>query len=131
MRKWVKIWVRECLAGTIRFDFEPAERGVWYDLIVLAGDCRQEGLIAAGPGRPYPHGWIAGTLNIPLELLESVLSLCIKTARLSEDGEGIRVLNWTKYQSEYDRQKPYRQNKAVKEGAEKYTKQKYGHMVQK
>ena len=63
-RRWIKMWVQESLIGTVRFDFTPAERGVWYDLLLLAGNCRMEGVIAAGPGRPYPHGWIAGTLNV-------------------------------------------------------------------
>ncbi len=115
-RRWVKVWVNESLTGTIRFDFTPAERGVWYDLLVLAGNCRLDGIIAAGPGRPYPYNWIAGTLNIPLELLEVTLTKCEESGRIREDSEGIHILNWGKYQSEYERQKPYRQLKAPDAG---------------
>ncbi len=110
-RRWVKIWVNECLTGTVRFDFTPAERSVWYDLVILAGNCRMEGVVAAGSGRPYPHNWIAGTLNIPLELLEVTLTKCEESGRIREDGDGIHILNWQKYQSEYERQKPYRNPK--------------------
>jgi len=110
-RRWVKIWVHESLTGTIRFDFTPAERGVWYDLLILAGNCRMDGIIAAGPGKPYPYNWIAGTLNVPLELLESTLEKCRLSERIYENNDGIHILNWHRYQSEYERQKPYRERK--------------------
>lgn len=127
-RKWIKVWVQESLTGTIRFDFTPAERGVWFDLLILAGNCRLDGIIAAGPGKPYPHSWIAGTLNIPLELLEQTLKKC-NGDRTGEDGDGIHIKNWTKYQSEYERQKPYREQKKISDDPDKYKKGKYGHMV--
>ena len=113
-RRWIKIWVQESLTGTMRFDFTPAERGVWYDLLVLAGNCRLEGVIAAGPSKPYPHTWIAGTLNIPLNLLETTLRKCQDSERINDNSDGIHILNWSKYQSEYDRQKPYRKEKKDK-----------------
>lgn len=134
-RRWIKVWTQECLIGTIRFDFTPEERGVWYDLLVLAGNCRQEGTIAAGPGTPYPLAWIAGTLNIPMGLLQATLKKCVKTERISLNGDGIEILNWQKYQSEYDRQKPYRQAKKVFQtnnpDPDKYIKGKYQGLVQR
>ncbi len=108
-RRWIKVWVQESLTGTVRFDFTPAERGVWYDLLILAGNCRLDGIIAAGPGKPYPHSWVAGTLNIPVGLLETTLKKCEESDRVHENKDGIQILNWAKYQSEYDRQKPYRE----------------------
>ena len=131
MKKWIKLWTRECLSGTIRFEFTPAERGVWYDLLVLAGDCRQEGVIAAGNGVPYPHVWIAGTLNIPLKLLERVIKRCQETDRIMEDNKGIHIINWARYQSEYERQKPYRQAKGISDDPQKFKHQKFGHMIQR
>jgi len=131
-RRWIKVWVTECLTGTIRFDFTPEERCVWYDLLILAGNCRLEGMIAAGEGTPYPKNWIAGTLNVPLELLERVLVKCRETKRICENGNGIQILNWQKYQSEYERQKPYRDEKKQKdENPDKYIKGKYGHVVKR
>lgn len=112
-RRWIKVWVAESLRGTIRFDFTPAERSVWYDLLILAGDCRQEGLIAPGTGSPYPLKWIAGTLNITTVLLKKTLEICKSSERIENDGNGIRILNWHKYQSEYERQKPFRYNKVT------------------
>jgi hypothetical protein len=125
-RQWVKVWVKESLFGTIRFDFTPEERGIWYELIILAGNCRLEGIIAAGDKVPYPHSWIAATLNVPLKLLEVTLKKCQETNRIEENGTGIKIINWSKYQSEYDRQKPYRKNKQIREtDPEKYSNDKY------
>jgi len=114
--RYVKMFVSECLEGTIRFDFDPAERSVWYDLVILGGRMRVKGLICARPGTPYPHTWIAGVLNVPLELLEATLKKCEKTERVHENGDGIQILNWSKYQSEYQRQKHYRDAKKEREG---------------
>ena len=128
-RLWIKVWVNECLDGTIRFDFTPEERCVWYDLLILAGRCRSEGMISAGKGTPYPKNWIAGTLNIPLELLEKVLVKCQETQRICLNGDGIQIINWKKYQSEYDRQLKSRLAKQRDEDPTKFKKGKYGHMV--
>jgi len=112
-RRWVKFWVAESLRGTIRFDFTPAERGVWYDLLILAGDCRQDGLIGPGSGVSYPLKWIAGTLNISSLLLRKTLKICKSSERIEINQNGIRILNWHKYQSEYERQKPFRYKKVT------------------
>lgn len=130
--RYVKMFVSECLEGTIRFDFDPAERGVWYDLVILAGRMRIKGLIAAREGTPYPKEYIAGILNIPLDLLERTLKKCEATDRVSDNGEGIRILSWHKYQSEYQRQKFYR-DKAKSRGGQKADpetiRKTYGHLV--
>ena len=119
--RYVKMYVGECLEGTIRFDFEPAERGVWYDLVILAGRMRIKGLIGAGAGVPYPRRWIAGILNIDEELLEKTIEKCKNTQRISENSDGIHILNWSKYQSEYDRQRPYRDKKRAGRSSSKET----------
>lgn len=118
-RRWVKLWVAESLRGTIRFDFSSAERGVWYDLLMLAGDSRQDGLIAPSSGVAYPLKWVAGTLNISLNLLQKTLEICKKSTRIEVNGNGIRILNWQKYQSEYERQKPFRYKKVTNKVTQK------------
>ncbi len=107
-RKWIKLWVAESLRGTIRFDFSSEERGVWYDLLSMAGDCRLDGYIAAGDNKGYPVEWIAGVLNISIELLQRTIDKCLKTRRIEKSPQGLHITNWHKYQSEYERQKPYR-----------------------
>ena len=110
-KKWIKLWTAESLRGTIRFDFTAEERGVWYDLLAMAGEGRHEGYIAANEERGYPDEWIAATLQIPVELLKQVIVKCESTGRIERTDAGLRICNWTKYQSEYDRQKPYRHQK--------------------
>jgi len=112
-RKWVKLWVDESLSGTIRFDLTPDERSVWYDFMALAGACRIPGQISANETTPYPHDYIASTLRISEELLERSLEKFKKTGRIHENENGIYITNWSKYQSEYQRQKPYRESKSV------------------
>ena len=109
-KKWVKLWTAESLRGTIRFDFSPEERGVWYDLLAMAGDSRQEGYIGANETHPYPDEWIAATLQIPVKLLKAVIVKCEKTGRIERTEAGLHIRNWSKYQSEYDRQKQYRKD---------------------
>lgn len=110
-RPWLKLWAVESLEGSIRYQLSAEERGTWYDMLVLARICGQEGIIADRDSRPYPHSFIANRLNIPLELFETTLTKCIDEGRLTEDGVGIHIVNWKKYQSEYERQKPYRKGK--------------------
>ena len=106
---WVKLWVAECLTGTIRWELEPDERGVWYDLLLLAGDCRTPGIISANETTPMPRRTIAGRLNIDEKLLEKTISKCVASGRIEIDEMGlIHIFKWAKFQSDYQRQKPYR-----------------------
>ena len=126
-RTWVKMWVNECLEGSIRFDFSPAERSIWYDLILMAGRCRVPGIISANSNTPYPHSYIAGLLNVPIDLFENTLKKCEASGRVKETKAGIELINWEHYQSEYQRQKPYREK--ISADPDKYKKQKLDHMV--
>jgi len=131
-KTWIKIYPVECLEGSIRYQLEADERGVWYDLLNFAALCVQPGVISDNDSRPYPHSFIANRLNVPLDLLERTIDKCKDEGRLSENDNGIHMTNWKFYQSEYQRQKPYRDKK--KEEAvdpEKFTKGKYGRLVQK
>lgn len=107
-RTWVKFWVSECIDGSLREQLEADERGVWYDLIILSARCRVPGIISSNEKEPMSHRRIAGILNIRGELLERTLKKCLEQERISIDGKGlIAILNWRKYQSEYQRQRLY------------------------
>jgi len=111
-RRWIKVYPVECLEGSIRWQLEPDERGTWYDLLNFAALCRQPGLIADADGRPFPRPFIANRLNISLELLERTLKKCEEEGRIFENENGIHIVNWERYQSEYERQKKYRKSTA-------------------
>jgi len=110
-RTWIKLYPIDCLDGSIRYQLEPAERGVWYDLLNFSAICATPGTISDKDSRPYPHSFIANRLNVLLELLETTLAKCIEEGRIIENGTGIHIVNWDAYQSEYQRQKPYRGKK--------------------
>ena len=127
-RSWVKFWVNECLDGSIREELTPAERGVWYDLIIYSAKCRVPGVISANETQPISRYRLAGILNITEELLNTAIEKCVSSGRLVVDKVGlIQIVNWTKYQSESDRVQSYR--KAKRDDHDKYIKGKYGHMV--
>ena len=110
-RSWVKMWVTGWLHGSIRWQLDPAERGVWADLICLAGECSRDGEICDNDGRPFPRSYIANQLNIPQPLLDITIAKCRHEGRINDQDEIIVISNWKTYQSEYERQRPYRELK--------------------
>ena len=108
-RRWIKLHVNGFLMGSVRWQLTPAERSVWVDLLCLAGLGIAPGTIADNDSRPYPHSFIANRLNVPQALLKTTLDKCIDEGRITEDGTGIHISNWAVYQSEYERQKPFRE----------------------
>lgn len=118
-RSWVKLWVNEWLDGTTRFEMTDSQRAFWIDLLALAGRSRFPGLICAGKVRDayigYPinkfQALMAEALDIDktFALFESTGK--IKVTVTSESPVKlvmIELVNWERYQSEYQRQKKYR-----------------------
>lgn len=131
-RIYRKSWPYDNLFGTLRHELNAAQRGVWNDLLDFAKLSRvRPGLIAPNKNTAYQHEWLAAFLNIPLDLLEETLILLKNSGRIEENGSGIEIINWKEYQSEYDRQLPYRQAKKVAEDndPDKFKQGHYGHMV--
>jgi len=130
-RTWIKLWVSGWLHGSIRWQLKPDERGVWADLIALAGECGKDGKICDNDARPYPGDFIASQLHIPQALLDRTIAKCRTEGRLDDRDDMIVITNWPTYQSEYDRVKKYRDKKVEDEDPGKYVKGKYGHMVKR
>ena len=107
-RRWIKLYPQQCIQGSISYQLDPAERGTWFLILCFAGICPKPGVIGDSDGRPYPHSFIANRINIPLELFEETLKKCVTEGRLHENDNGIHITNWNAYQSEYERQKHYR-----------------------
>jgi len=103
--EWIKLHTRGCLRGSIRFDMNSAQRGVWYDLLLLAGESRTRGKIQASEGLAYPLPYIAGLLRVPEKLLSETLAICGSEGRIQMDETGITIVNWSEYQSDYQRKK--------------------------
>ncbi|MCJ7634176.1 phage replisome organizer N-terminal domain-containing protein [Candidatus Bathyarchaeota archaeon] len=130
-RRWIKLHVNGFLMGSVRWQLTPAERSVWVDLLCLAGLGVVPGTIADNDSRPYPHSFIANRLNIPQPLLTNTLDKCKEEGRIVEDDTGIHIANWNVYQSEYERQKVFRDRKKTNDDPDKYIKGEYGHVVKR
>ncbi len=131
-RSWIKIHITGWLHGSIRWQLEPEERSVWADLICLAGECGKNGSICDNDGKPYPRDFIANQLNIPQELLDRTIAKCRHEERVDDKDDIIIISNWSTYQSEYDRQKPYREQKGTLKGIgdkEVLLQQKFGEFL--
>lgn len=129
-RKWVKVFCYETLHGSISYQLSEAEQAVWVKLLCFAGLCGNDGIIADHDLRPFPHEFICHEIHTDNDMFEETLRKCIEEGRISEDGQGIKITNWNKYQSEYDRQKQYRQKDNTPD-PEKFTQGRYGHMVKR
>ena len=113
-RSWVKFWVSECLDGSIREEMDPAERGVWYDLIIFSARCRLPGVISSNETQPISRWRLAGILNVPEELLNHTIDKCVASERIKIDDNGLlHIVNWSKYQSESDRVRAYQRGKSI------------------
>jgi len=124
-RTWVRLWVGPWLTGSTRFELSSAERAVWIDMIALAGDSRYGGVVASGQHEDgtfegYPVDHLALRLcHDPLmfrgalrkfERHEKAVVTWGKDEQ-DQDTVVIELLKWSTYQSEYLRQKPYRDKK--------------------
>jgi hypothetical protein len=115
-RKWIKLFIDECLTGTIREELRPDERSVWYDFLLLAGRNRPPGCISANEDTPLSPARLSSILNVSEALLARSIKKFEDEGRIEFDLRGIvHIINWDKYQyTDYDRQKPYRQRSILK-----------------
>lgn len=109
-KRWIKLYVTGWLHGSIRWQFTSEERGVWADLMALAGEIQRGGEISDNDGKPLPRDYIANTLNIKQILLDRVIAKSIHEGRIVDRDSVLFLTNYESYQSEYERQKPYRQS---------------------
>ena len=103
---WRKSWPSPNLDpnGTKR-SLTPAQRSVWDDCLDLAEMSPATGTICAVPSVPYTSEQLAIIFKTPKSVIEDALNLFCTLKMLKKDGT---ILQWKKYQSEYQRQKGYR-----------------------
>lgn len=109
-RTWIKVHCDKWLEGTLRQE-TPEIRSVWIDLLVLAGSGQygDTGQVRLTNGVGFSDRQVAEILNIPLRLWRRAKVRFVETDRIEVTTRGaIHIVNWSKYQSEYERQKPYR-----------------------
>jgi len=109
-RAWIKIYCDKWLRGTLR-DEEPIIRGIWIDVLALSGDSAygDNGVIKLAEDIGLTDEQIHKILGITLSQWQSTKQRLIETDRIKVLSNNIiEVVNWKKYQSEYERQKSYR-----------------------
>jgi hypothetical protein len=103
---WFKVYGQKWFSGSTRFELEPDERGCWIDILAKAS-------INDPPGEfeYFNLEQLAHQFNVKLDLLIRTLDKSEKFGKIRHlrKKRKIIVLNWKKYQSEYERQRPYRQ----------------------
>lgn len=112
-RRWFKVHSREWIGGTLRGE-TPEIRGVWIDILALAtsGQYGDTGEIKLQNGVGLSDRQICDILAIKPSLWRKAKACLLETDRIEISQRGaISIVNWRKYQSEYNRQKPYRQAK--------------------
>lgn len=122
-RTWVKLFCDQWLRGSIRKEAIEV-RAVFADLLTMAGDSAfgdpniaANGTVQLAEDVGFTDEAMASILNVPLKTWGSTKKRLsnhpdpeenrIEIVPLSQ-GFGIRIINWTRYQSEYCRQKKYR-----------------------
>lgn len=133
-REWIKINCDGWIEGTLRQE-SPEVRGVWADLLALAGSGRYGdiGEIKLPNGIGLTDRQICEILAIKRSLWRKAKQRLLETDRIKiTEKRAIVIVNWRKYQSEYHRQKPYRHaRKATTIEPDKYIETKYGHIVKR
>jgi len=120
-RTWIKLFVRGWLDGTVRYQMEPAERALFTDLLVLAANTRLtgvEGVVAIGETKgvinPYSAEQLAAKLFYPVEFVRATLKKFVAQDRITVKDDVIYINGWSKFQSDYSRQRKYRNSASDK-----------------
>jgi len=125
--RWFKVST-SILYSSMNYELTLEEQAAFLKTLALCAELGGTGVIADGEGQSMPHDFIASRVHVPVDIFDSMLVKCIATNRISENSAGIIINKWNEYQSEYQRQKPYRQGKLGlnREGRELSPEGKYG-----
>ncbi len=110
-RTWIKIYCDKWLNGTIREESLEV-RAVWVDLLVLAGSGNygDSGEIKITNQVGFLDQQLADLMQISVQKWVACKKKLVETDRVwLKNGNIIVIKNWSKYQSEYERQRAYRQ----------------------
>jgi len=91
-------------------ELNEAERFVWIGFLLLAGDSPYPGKICITKDMGYTWEQLASLLNTNTDLIGKTIDKLVQYDKIGVHLNGkIEIMNWKKYQSEYQRQKPYRE----------------------
>ena len=111
-RNWIKIYPEGFLRRTLFKELLPIERWVWIGFLCLAGDNAFDGKVCVAEDMGYTDEQLAKLLDIDIDNLKIAKKKMIKFEKISVDKNNvIQIVSWDIYQSEYQRQRDYRQEK--------------------
>jgi hypothetical protein len=104
--KWIKFYCEKWFLGSTRWELSPEERAVWVDCLAKAGLNDPSGQI-----NYYSLQQLADQFKVPLTLVETCLAKFQTENKITHNiiNKIIKILKWRDFQSEYCRQKLYRQ----------------------
>lgn len=123
-RTWVKLYVDQCLRGSMIAELNPTQRWMFVGLILMAGDSPIPGLVYRrkdenGVPVGYSDAVLADTLGVEVEDVQPGLARMVEKSKVSVNPNGvISVCNWNKYQSEYERTRNAHSRVVQKYGAD-------------
>jgi len=109
-KRWIKLFCYEWLHKPYIRSLKPEQRLVWISLEALAGDqLKGNGMIGLSEKIGYTPEQLADLLAVDIKLLKNTLYL-LREKGVVKDGEKgvIYMTDFKDFQSEYLRQKPYR-----------------------
>jgi len=103
--KWFRIYGEKWFMGSTRWELSIEQRAIWVDILARASINDPPGQIEF-----YSLEQLAQQFNVSLELLGNTIKRCeeVKKIKHFPKERKILIIKWKKYQSEYERQKPYR-----------------------
>jgi len=115
MRKRYKVYGYEMLFGSTLKELNYKECHVWRSLLDLACMSPVDGLVMFRDDEGYTIAGLAYAMKAPPAVVKSALDKLVKPSGRDNtpkitilDNNIIKINKWNKYQSEYNRQKPYR-----------------------
>jgi len=101
--RWLKLYGHETIHGTTTKELEPGERWCWIGYLSLASLSPAPGTICVAEGLPYTTDQLSRLLAVTPTLLKRATDKMVAADKISVDGAGIHILNWSHYQGDYVR----------------------------
>jgi hypothetical protein len=103
--KWFKIYPQKWLLGSTRWELSLEERALFIDFLSLASLNDPPGEFSF-----FSLSQLADQCRAPQKVVENAIEHFVLSQKIEyfPKKNKIRITNWKKYQSEYERQKPYR-----------------------
>jgi len=90
------------------------EKGLWWALLEMGGLSRNVGVVQANSHTPYTDERLCQLLNCDMELLQRGLTKFASQGRILWTSEGIEIIKWDEYQSDYYKKKGRAEKAKVK-----------------